>query len=46
VLQGFEARRSARHLTVDVTVGDAVAEADDHGARQGFEAACQAVYMK
>ena len=36
VLQGFEARRSARHLTVDVTVGDAMAEADDHGARQGF----------
>jgi hypothetical protein len=36
VLQGFEARRSACHLTVDVTVGDAVAEADDHGPRQGF----------
>ena len=35
-----------RHFTPDVAVGDAVAEADDHGAQQGLEAACCAVYME
>jgi hypothetical protein len=46
VLQHLETMRAGRHFTPDVAVSDAVAEADDHGARQGFGSACCAVYME